>query len=130
MSLAKKHGAATSAPPSNGFSKPCAAVEAATRPARMTPRAQALAFRIWQYAEPLGWDCTVGEIADALGVGNRAISHMAEVKGWAIRLRGRTDGLDYIRGHQSPAVNETLLAGETERATVGRFARLAEEPTE
>jgi hypothetical protein len=130
MSLAKKHGAATSAPPSNGFSKPCAAVDAATRPARMTPRAMALAYRIWCYAEPLGWDCTVREIAEALGVGNRAVSHMAEVKGWTNRFRGRMDGFDYVWGRKSPAVNETILVGETERATVGRFARLAEEDAE
>ena len=33
----------------------------------MSPRMNALAFRIWQYAEPLGWDCT-GSLQSAPGV--------------------------------------------------------------
>jgi hypothetical protein len=96
----------------------------------MTPRAQALAYRIWAFAEPKGWDCTVGEIAEALGVGNRAVSHMAEVKGWAIRLRGRKSGLDYVMGHRPPGFDESILGGERISAVTAHYVRLADEAAE
>jgi hypothetical protein len=53
----------------------------------MTPRAEALAYRIWCYCEPRGWDCTHREVADALDVPLKRVSHVCTVKGWASRLR-------------------------------------------
>jgi hypothetical protein len=53
----------------------------------MTPRSEALAFRIWQYCEPLGWDCTSTEVADVLGVSVWTVSNICKSKGWSERLR-------------------------------------------
>ncbi len=33
----------------------------------MSPKAMALSYRIWAFAEPKGWDCTAAEIAEVLG---------------------------------------------------------------
>jgi hypothetical protein len=56
----------------------------------MTPATQALAFRIWQYCEPRGWDCTHGEVAEALGVPRASVSTTAHWRGWAGRFRSQT----------------------------------------
>jgi len=51
------------------------------------PKSEALAFRIWAYAEPLGWDCTVKDIAEELGESWQRVSRVCVLKGWASRLR-------------------------------------------
>lgn len=48
---------------------------------------EALAFRVWAYANPLGWDCTAKEIADALGVDWHRVNWALRQKGWSGRLR-------------------------------------------
>ncbi|MCF7725757.1 hypothetical protein [Sulfitobacter sp. M22] len=53
----------------------------------MTPRGHAIAFRIWQFCRPLGWDCTRREIADALGLHVGTVAHVVAAKGWDGRLR-------------------------------------------
>lgn len=54
----------------------------------MTPaRFETIAFRMWQYAEPLGWDCTARDVADAIGVTYQSIGHVARMKGWTTKLR-------------------------------------------
>jgi hypothetical protein len=54
----------------------------------MTPRSAALAFRIWQYAEPLGWDCSVKDIAEGLGdVSWQRVRKVLHLKGWSNRVR-------------------------------------------
>lgn len=53
----------------------------------MTPRGHAIAFRIWQYCRPLGWDCTRREIADALDLHVGTVASVVEKKGWDVRLR-------------------------------------------
>ena len=53
----------------------------------MSPQQMALAFRIWQYAEPLGWDCTAGEIAEAIGSTPQAVAHICKAKDWTTRIR-------------------------------------------
>lgn len=39
-------------------------------------------FRIWRLAESVGWNCTVREVADELGVSPRLVRHWAKVRGW------------------------------------------------
>ena len=56
----------------------------------MSPKAQAIAYRLWAYATPRGWDCTVTEAADALGVTRQAIAAVARCKGWGERFRSST----------------------------------------
>lgn len=53
----------------------------------MSPHQEAIAFRIWQFAEPLGWDCTRAEIASALGLTLGTIHIICAKKGWSGRLR-------------------------------------------
>jgi hypothetical protein len=53
----------------------------------MTPRSEALAFRIWAYCEPRGWDVTSPEIAEALGEPMPRVRLVCAMKGWTIRLR-------------------------------------------
>lgn len=53
----------------------------------MTAWAQALAFRIWRYADPKGWDCTVAEVAEALDVNVNHLSRVIKMKRWEGRLR-------------------------------------------
>ena len=53
----------------------------------MSPRMEAMAFRIWQYANPRGWDCTVGEIAEALDMHPIPVGRVCAMRGWHVRLR-------------------------------------------
>jgi hypothetical protein len=53
----------------------------------MTPREHALAFRIWHHCEPIGWDCTISEVAEALGVNRLLLGQVAAKKGWSSRFR-------------------------------------------
>lgn len=52
-----------------------------------TARSNALAYRIWAYASPSGWDCSVAEIASALQVGTKTVANIAYARGWRNRLR-------------------------------------------
>lgn len=54
----------------------------------MTPKTAALAYRIWAYANPRGWDCTMAEVADHIGVSPQTVGRIAQVKHWSSRFRG------------------------------------------
>lgn len=53
----------------------------------MGPKLETLAFRIWQIADPVGWDVTVQALADELEVSKRDIKAVLNRKGWASRVR-------------------------------------------
>lgn len=53
----------------------------------MSAYQDAIAFRIWQFADPLGWDCTRAEIASALGLSLGTIHIVCAKRGWSNRLR-------------------------------------------
>ena len=55
-----------------------------------SPATQALAFRIWAYCTPREWDCTVVEIAEALGESTPRVSATCQHRGWNQRLRKLT----------------------------------------
>lgn len=57
------------------------------RPATMTPRSETLAYFIRAYAHPRGWDCAVGEIAEALDESWHRVNAVCVHKGWNRRLR-------------------------------------------
>jgi hypothetical protein len=58
----------------------------------MNVKLEALAFRIWAYAQPKGWDCLMSEVATALGVGLGAVRIACTHKGWNSRFRvAKTD---------------------------------------
>lgn len=52
-----------------------------------SPRTMALRYRIWAHCEPLGWDTTVMEIAEALDETPQMIAATIKDKGWHTRLR-------------------------------------------
>ena len=54
----------------------------------VSPRTQALRYRIWAYANPRGWDVTMQDIADALGETREEISScIAKTPRWGGRGR-------------------------------------------
>lgn len=53
----------------------------------MTPKSEALAFRIWAFCEPQGWNVTPGEIAEAVGATTQRIGRVLAAKGWTDRVR-------------------------------------------
>lgn len=63
-----------------------------------TPAIHALRYRIHGYAAPRGWDCTVTEIADALGEPMPRVRNACIKAGWTERLRGvrQPDGRDDV----------------------------------
>ena len=58
--------------------------EAAIRP---SPSTLALRFRIWAIANPMGWNMTLVEVADALGEDVRRVVGVARYAGWLPRFR-------------------------------------------
>jgi len=52
----------------------------------MTPHMEALAYRIWAYANPRDWNCSYAEIADGTGISGGMVSRVISDKGWAGRV--------------------------------------------
>jgi hypothetical protein len=62
----------------------------------LSPRSEALAYRIWAFASPRGWDCTSADIAEALGSTPHTVGAVCAFKGWSHRLRGTFENhVDY-----------------------------------
>jgi hypothetical protein len=53
----------------------------------LQPKTHALAYRIWAYCEPLGWNVTIEDVAEALDVKEPRVLHVSKVKGWQTRFR-------------------------------------------
>ncbi len=54
---------------------------------KLSPKSEALAYRIWAYCEPRGWNVTPREIGDEIGI---CASHVVQLlwrKGWHTRVR-------------------------------------------
>jgi len=51
-----------------------------------TPRIEAHAFRIWQFAAPLEWNVTIGEISEKLDIPVVSIRYVIDIKRWAGRI--------------------------------------------
>lgn len=51
------------------------------------PKTEALAFRIWAYANRNGWNCTMVEIAEALDESLARVRAIVANKKWTHRLR-------------------------------------------
>lgn len=50
------------------------------------PQLEALAFRIWQVAEPRGWRVSPGELAAMLGEPVEELRVVLRAKGWTRRV--------------------------------------------
>ena len=59
---------------------------------KLSPHSEAVAFRIWAHCDPIGWDCTSRDVADALGIDGASVGQVCRLKGWTQRLR--VDGPD------------------------------------
>jgi hypothetical protein len=53
----------------------------------MNVRTEALAFRIWAFAEPKDWDCSIRDIAEYLKETPQRIAAVCRGKSWVARLR-------------------------------------------
>jgi hypothetical protein len=51
------------------------------------PRTERIAAAIHYYAKPLGWDCTIADLAEATGESWRTIRGVLQHKGWLGRVR-------------------------------------------
>ena len=58
-----------------------------------SPRTMANAYRIWAYANPLGWDCTVADIAEATGINVKTVGRTLHSKGWELRVRANASDM-------------------------------------
>jgi hypothetical protein len=47
---------------------------------------EALAFRIWAYANPRDWNCSYAEIADETGISHDMVGKTIACKGWSGRV--------------------------------------------
>lgn len=52
----------------------------------MTPHMEALAYRIWAYANPRDWDCSYAEIADGTGISYGMVARVITEKQWTGRV--------------------------------------------
>lgn len=72
------------------------------------PRVLALRFRIWQFAEPRGWNVTTSEIAEGLGdLTSRHVGLILRAAGWSGRISSKS--------MPGPSEYNTLLASGSRR---------------
>lgn len=69
----------------------------------MTPKSEALAFRIWAYCEPRGWDVNVTEIAENLEAPLGRVVGVLAGKKWLNRVRSSSSSFRH-RAHQQAKV--------------------------
>jgi hypothetical protein len=53
----------------------------------MNVKTEAVAFRIWAFANPKAWDCSIYEISDAINEAPQRIAAVCRSKNWNSRLR-------------------------------------------
>lgn len=77
----------------------------------MNPRSEALAFRIWAHCKPIGWDCTMADLAERLDEPVERIRAVVGRKGWTGRLRSSRVDYDAHRAARGiPAANIAFSA--------------------
>lgn len=57
----------------------------------MTPANEALAYRIWAFCEPLGWNVSVKDIAEEMGCSWQRARTICQHRRWLNRLRKDAD---------------------------------------
>ena len=81
----------------------------------MNVKTEALAFRIWAFAKPKDWDCTIHDAAIAVGESPQRIAGVCRVKGWTGRLRSASPYyLDINLNATDSWTSEDPLIGEEE----------------
>lgn len=51
------------------------------------PRTEALAFRIWAYCDPRGWDVSIVDLAERFQEPVARVRRVLQLKGWLCRVR-------------------------------------------
>ncbi len=92
----------------------------------MTPRGHAIAFRVWQYCQPLGWDCTLAEVADALDEPFATVRAVIGVKNWGGRLRMTKTHYHGSGGNDYALSVDAVLHGSGQRAVVDEYVGAVE----
>lgn len=62
----------------------------------MTPHMEALAYRIWAYANPRGWKCSYAEIADGTDISRDMVDLTIRAKKWTGRVPKSTETLEGV----------------------------------
>lgn len=94
-------------------------------PQRAHIRREALAFRIWQVCQPIGWNITIHEAADRLGVRANAVLGAARVKGWLNRFRTQrldTSGIAMRNGACTVHAVDSMFDGADDTVLLGEVA--------
>lgn len=79
-----------------------------TKRQQMSARDEALAFRIWAYCEPLGWDVTSTDIAREMGAPRSKVAAVLARKGWTSRIRSMQSSNGVHRGHNLYSTDSSL----------------------
>lgn len=77
----------------------------------MSPRTEALAYRIWCYADPRGWDVTLHDVAEAVGCNYHTALNICRYKGWLGRTRPTKIDRAGFRPTLRPSYDGLLNAG-------------------
>jgi hypothetical protein len=57
----------------------------------MTPKSEALAYRIWALCQPRGWGMTLKDCAEELGVDWRRVQSVVTKKRWWLRFKAESN---------------------------------------
>lgn len=90
----------------------------------MKPETEALAFRIWQYANAREWNLTVSEIAADLREPLQRVSRVVSLKCWGSRLRVTQK---WQHPHQPPVIDAAAALGTLTSHMPQRINRYATE---
>ena len=74
----------------------------------MTPKHQAIAYLIWAECQQNGWDRTIGDVAEAVGVTAQLAGLVIKAKGWRNRFRATEKNSYDITRHGSMATHSVL----------------------
>jgi uncharacterized protein YjcR len=90
--------------------------------AQLTPRSEALAYRIWACCQPRGWGMTLADCAEELGESVHRVRTVAQHKGWSTRFKATsiTDTQAFMRS--SKGGNAYWPTGNEIRAAIADLA--------
>lgn len=78
------------------------------RTAGMTPKTLTRMYLIWCHCQPLGWQQSYTDVAEALGLHYNTVARIAAVMGWQDRFRLTTPSLLELRGGHDPEIPDLI----------------------